>query len=387
VPYTQTPQCEGVYKNRVLFDKTATPSDPSYISGQVESKGTRSIVLNAGKAQDIWLGAQVGIYVSNFESTPTRPNPQLGVLRVSKVSGSHSTLSSSPSFDVPTLFYARLLQHHPNETISIFSAGRQQLEAALSQFLKLRDSDLAAEGVSFVDTKDLADVVVIIDGDQLVFERKDKIAFKDVGHQRLSYTASLTSPDELYLIIRAAARFNYHVQRKNTSSSSLHSVLEFHEVHRTFSGNFRDVIMEPGPNLLKDNQVVIDIKGVGDEDGLDEDGLMGDKLYGLTIINPTEFALYPYLFAFDGVDLCIRQRFNSLLKKKKKGAHKPFLRRMPSHSRWCGGNESSCGPAGAPSISLSRWLRRQRHVPALLLFGRRGRRRHLFQAICHQQAH
>jgi hypothetical protein len=109
--FKQTPHCDGANSNRVLFNKQARPSDPLFISGLVNKND--EIVIGAGEAQGVLVGAKVGIYASNF-AVPA--NLLLGVLTVSTVEARESILE--PFTPGPT-FYGKIrrlsLAHHKED--------------------------------------------------------------------------------------------------------------------------------------------------------------------------------------------------------------------------------------------------------------------------------
>jgi hypothetical protein len=117
--YDQTPYCDGIHVNRILFDAHATGLDLSFISGQLEVSDDGNIILNAGDAQGIWKGAEVEIYDSNIVSTKTHAS--LGIMMaVSVITPSKSILEKKTIFKAPGNFYAKPTQRHPDEKITIY---------------------------------------------------------------------------------------------------------------------------------------------------------------------------------------------------------------------------------------------------------------------------
>jgi hypothetical protein len=252
-----------------------------------------NVVLNAGDAQSIWAGAQVEIYTSNFASTEA--NKLLGCMLVSDTTASKSVLKKSTAFELPLHFYAKLMQRHPGEKVSVYCREAEKLEA----YLKTGIPDLAALGIVCGEKEDSADVALSFEGETAILKWKEQSLSKP-AHGRIPRT--ITSANELLHILQATARFNYHLHRNNTSKRSILPdviPMDFHKLEEDYDVFFHTIRI-PGPNLMENGLATITIKGK-EIDGAIE----GDEMFGFTIHNNTELLLHPYLFCFDSSDLSI----------------------------------------------------------------------------------
>jgi hypothetical protein len=294
LPRKQTPHCDGHHINRVLF--TTNTTDASFISGQVD-RG--KIVLNAGKAQGIWIGAQVGIYDSNFASADV--NPLLATLVVSDVvTASNCTLTADPTVEIPLHFYAKLRQRRLDEYISVHCEDEQRLKALLKEALKAPELDLAAAGIEFSGNAEVADLVVLLKDERVAFERKEDFITKHLG-KRVPCTASISDPNGILNVLQATAHFNYHLNRTNLLESCIKPpesiTMEFGRVE--FGTDFTMRVVKLSDS--KDSPATFFINFKEEEDD--------EPMYALTICNRTALQLYPYLFSFEPCDLSIR-KFN-----------------------------------------------------------------------------
>jgi hypothetical protein len=259
----------------------------------VEKDG--KIILNAGDAQSIWKGAQMEIYSSNFASTTNVP---LGVVIVSDIAASKSTLGTA-TFELPSHFYAKLTQRHPDEKITVYCNEMEKLVACLNT----QSPELTALGVVIVEKEDDADANVLFEGEGVFLETKEKPLS---SHIRRRIPDNIILADVLLHILQAVVRFNFHLKKTNSSKRGIlpdKIPMEFHQLEEDYDDLFQD-IRKPGPNLIENGLATVTVKGQ-EIDGVTN----GEVDFGFTIHNKTALLLHPYLFAFDSSDLSISKYY------------------------------------------------------------------------------
>ncbi|TDL15886.1 hypothetical protein BD410DRAFT_82003 [Rickenella mellea] len=284
----QVPHCYGRHSNRRLFNKRATRSHQTFISGYKKSDGT--IILNAGKTHGIHSSSQLAIYVANVESSEV--NLPIGYLVVNGTSPTISTLvthDDALSFEIPPYFYAKEIQDGQEMIIRVHCAEREALELNLLSTARL--SSFAAAGIVFVDSANSADVCISIQDTQIVFHRVSGVSTSLESWQFRSIAAG--DAENFLRVLRAAARFKHHLESTSSSTPNEHQiVMEFHKLQGHWSEDYHWILNPIGPNLIDDNLIDIVVEE--------------SAMFGVTIHNNTEFPLYPYLLYFDDSDFGIQ---------------------------------------------------------------------------------
>jgi hypothetical protein len=153
--------------------------------------------------------------------------------------------------------------------------------------------------VGFRDTAaNQAEFIVDLDGNDAVFSTGNTLA-KKYGLERLPHVVPAKAKDISH-VLRFAARWNWHVQRKNTVSRPFTGMvdLEFIRLEQVDDGFDEQgvPIMKPmGKNMIR----------VVESIGVVEMKVEPDHFFGLKIVNRTRRHLYPYLFHFDVKDQSI----------------------------------------------------------------------------------
>ncbi|KIJ56327.1 hypothetical protein M422DRAFT_239548 [Sphaerobolus stellatus SS14] len=294
----QNPQCEGVDRNRTLFDSRPLPK-PASVAFRV-TKHNGQYILSAGEIHGISEGDEFTLYA---DSTPSKP---LGVLIVRDLG------SIKPFFTVlqPKSNGPLIL---PNESNAIkskfgkevalllelpFNSRAEKLHKKLSDEMKKPQHTR----IRVVEKGAGAKLgITIIDSDQVTFD----ILAPDVtihGLTRLPYTVSLKD-DGWYSALCAAANYHHWLDYDSPNSEIAQQVsIEFHKLGDMQAVDFewdlsRSIRMPIGENLVRDG--IIDIVP-GQQDR-----------YGFKVTNRSPRALYLNVFYFDNLDFSIVPLFHS----------------------------------------------------------------------------
>ncbi|TDL21760.1 hypothetical protein BD410DRAFT_771363 [Rickenella mellea] len=290
----QTPHCYGQYIGRRLFDRRATGADPSFISGYKRDDGT--IILDAGGSHGIQSSSKYSIYRNDIPSSLS--NNYLGFLVVHSITPTTSILGptkDTTSFDIPSRFFAKDTWNGTREPALVYCDDRERLESILRKASEWEDIPRPeALGIVLVDDAKFANIRVSFEENQVVFCRKEGIEAAFVG-SRLPRTTQVDNADGVLAVLKASAKFNFHL---NTTNISAHSIsddklkMELHRLDGQWSDEYKWVVTPTGPNLINNNQVdmVVD----------------PNAIFGVTLHNHTDSPLYPYLFYFDGSDFGIQ---------------------------------------------------------------------------------
>ncbi|TDL18810.1 hypothetical protein BD410DRAFT_792791 [Rickenella mellea] len=290
----QTPHCYGRYIGRRVFNENANGADPSFALGYTKDDGT--IILDAGDIHGVQPSSKYSIYKSNIPSGPS--NILLGFFIVQSITPTASVLvpaSDTPSLDIPSRFFAKDTNYGTREPVRVYCNDRERLESILLKALQREHiPSLETSGIAFVGNAEFADLSVSFEGNQVVYCRKEGIETAFVG-SRLKRTTQVDNAEGVFAVLRAYAKFNFHL---NTTNISIHPIsndkitMELQRLEGEWSPEYKWVVTPAGSNLIGNDQVDVVVDS--------------NTLFGVTIHNHTDSPLYPYLFYFDGSDFGIQ---------------------------------------------------------------------------------
>jgi hypothetical protein len=251
--------------------------------------GAEGYELKAGDAQGITVGSEFSIHADHIYDLES--NPVLCTMRVKDTdsfSAKLEPLGDTLPFNRPAHGYARLVQPgvKPGHGLRVhFSDG---LLKVLGQSRQVVFDSCADIGL-LPTTENEAYIAVALhdDGTNMVFSMTHSLV-TDYGLRRLPHVVPATF-DDLSRVLRAAARWKWHLERQ-------HSIRPFSErVHIVFTR------LEVVSAFDEDGWLSV-VKPVGED--LNATGLVDltvnpDHLFGIKIINDSQRDLYPYLFYFD----------------------------------------------------------------------------------------
>jgi hypothetical protein len=139
--------------------------------------------------------------------------------------------------------------------------------------------------ISYVDSKVEAELDIALEDGQVVFNILDP-RVTNFGLTRIPFHIS-PKADDVYPVIRAAARYLWHLRTNKNPAFQNKVRIEFKQLMVTRE------IQPYGPDLNIDGVI---------------DFIVDEKaMYGIRIVNDTAEPLYPYLFYFDNTDLSISE--------------------------------------------------------------------------------
>ncbi|KAG6809127.1 hypothetical protein H0H92_001457 [Tricholoma furcatifolium] len=287
MPIWQTPHCEGQHVSRRLFNKRGTGADGAFIFSQIAKTedGTELYILHAGAAQGITEGSVFEVHITDLITDSRHANPPCGWLVVSNVRAFRSELTfppNTPDFDIPRLFYCKLISRQRKE-IKVYCADKEWL---LSVFPSETCQTLSITLTSTASEAHLQ--LSLLDG-KVQFLRNDPMINPWLQPQ-LPHSIKKTEIHAIREVVRCWVHFTYHLTRR--ASSEFKGVwMELRELGSKHSASYDGTLCPFGPNLIENEPAGLVV---------DEDARLG-----MVIHNRTDRPLYPYLFYFDPSDLLI----------------------------------------------------------------------------------
>lgn len=287
----QKPQCEGENRRRVLFDAKAAGADRQFV--RVLKDGSQ-YSLQAGAVQGIKVGAHFDVHGDRF--LDSNQNPSLGSFVVKSVGPRQSTLAplDSNAGNLPDLIYARQTLDGRSHQLLVFFTQPfvQKMDDDINGWKSgLGMSDHGAVEFGYARTESEAGLIVGREGLNAVFDICNPLV-KENGLTRIPHTTPLT-PQDVLPVIRAAAKWNWHVNRTNPNDPFKGQVrIEMTRLERPGGGLPTPV----GDNLNDGSFGVVDLVVPG-------------NVYGFKLVNESKYDLYPYLFYFDANDQSITPLF------------------------------------------------------------------------------
>ncbi|KAF9480848.1 hypothetical protein BDN70DRAFT_579183 [Pholiota conissans] len=282
--YGQIPHCKGNGVNRSLFATSKESwSDTALIYGTVAEDGV--ITLEAGSAQGITVHTCFSVHKTDLVDSQVSPNQPLSC---SLVATSVNTYSSILKLDeslgryrtssLPPQFYCKIIGN-PGAML-LYTEDKPWLEAIISPNPNPKSSMRIVHDPAscFLELTILPDRTVS-------YNRHNDPAIPHIG-PHVSITTHKDDIDALRRVVNAASHFRHHLTR-----NSLHKIEDvrielYHLQHDTSNPDFE--LNPTGGNLLTEEPATI---WVGDLDHSD--------MFGISIVNNSDRALYPSLFYFD----------------------------------------------------------------------------------------
>ncbi|KAG9123528.1 hypothetical protein FRC07_014828 [Ceratobasidium sp. 392] len=276
----QNPHCEGFHKDRIFFNAQVAGANRKLIA--MEATKT-TCHLQAGIAQNISVGAVFSVFASDT-ANPAKDAP-LGSMSVVKAEPTHSILTwadDTKIFELPNIAYG--FQTHCGSDQSLKVHFTQKLQDKLP----LDDAWYTAftAGQTNIVIKPCgrgeADIIADLnDRHRAIFDIKHALINRH-GIKELPHSVPVTT-DDILTVLRAAALWIWHLNRTNSDSS----------LEQSIKLEFMRVVRDPRTRKLEAKQDDLNKSGVVDI------VVNRDELYGMKIINNSDYALYPYLFYFD----------------------------------------------------------------------------------------
>lgn len=291
---SQTPQCEGENKRRLLFNGKAVIGDPKVFK-LVETQGL--IKVNAGSIHGVTVGTE---FVAQALDATTNSSKDLGNLVAFSVDIDSSTLDYCPTadkFDIPGDANA-VVSNWNNDGLRMKVAVDLESDHPLTRAL-FPEGDLTQSELrqilesKFIKVHTGANPDIVVkpsanDG-ELIIERMDTLITKYA-----SITTKFNAPgrvDRFRDIFDAISRFNYHLTQHPDEDPLEQLVsMELHKLN-VLSNNG---LLAPQDNIFVDNEARV----IYDE----------EARYGLSIVNRSKYDLFPYLFYFHPSDYSILVR-------------------------------------------------------------------------------
>ncbi|KAJ7207140.1 hypothetical protein GGX14DRAFT_456331 [Mycena pura] len=305
----QTPQCDGVYSSRSLFNgKIINGSRTLY--RLISDNGV--VTLEAGEAQGITKGATFDVF-----NTTNVNAPSLGSITADQPKAC-STIMKAGTTRVPSPAWA--VQTRVGEGMDVAIAI--QVDDALLPVLVRAVNEMQTRrptkrNLRFIDIKEPAEheVALYSEGTNAVFELTDKEWVKE-GLRRLPYKIALDQLDSLYKVFDCTADFFYHLRRSRTTDVSDNLLLAVYEVKKraldegdpnAYAGPV------PLPKLVQGRPVDLNRGGV-----IHLEVEEGKKVeYGLKLSSTFDQPLYVWAFAFNMSDLSIVEIYKPAFAKRR----------------------------------------------------------------------
>lgn len=290
---SQTPQCEGHNRDRVLFYALAPGKGP-VVYRVTHQSGT--FTMSAGEIHGVTLKAQFSIHKDPREDTPS-----LAVMEAECVKSFSSELMPVSTFDtqplpspcfafqIPALGAALGLRiNQPVSGCAVFEALRTEIGLGTAGYSAV----IVDEGE--------AHIALTLDGNRVQYS----ICYDEIRRNGLCSLWLTTKAETVYVhhVLRAASHFFWHLRREPKLHQLRDKVnIEVYKLRLDKAGELDDYLRAPfvpetdGGNLLCRHQqdVVLDV--VADN----------HTVYGIAIKNTSKGALHVWAFYFDCSDLSI----------------------------------------------------------------------------------
>ncbi|PPQ85555.1 hypothetical protein CVT25_006725 [Psilocybe cyanescens] len=294
----QNPQCKGFNKHRFLFDAklscTLSPHykiefrEPDQTSSSGEVTTVRRLILDAGSAHGIAIGAHFAIYSqrdASFENT-----------------GETAIVESLNAFSAMMKHAPGLRLLHPCVAIQINPGQQEYLRLFIPRedkfrdiFTKLIKSKLSDElqNVTLVNEENMTSAHLqasMGDTDEVTFQLQDR-RVTDYGFNRQYPTIDTTELTEFGRVLSGIACYYRELDHVNINSNIINKIdVEFYKLDDSNELDWRNFVPED-QNLFHNGIVDFEV----------EEGAP----YGLKLVNNSTCDLYPYLFFFNNNNLSI----------------------------------------------------------------------------------
>ena len=294
----QNPQCEGFFRERLIFNGKLSGKHWQRIDGvyykiqKSDTRGETYVMPDAGEAAGISVGAEFEVYRDQ------NSGPLLGTVVVRELSAFSTTLYAKESTGRISLegdgvaFRSRA---GTGERVKIHVADR-----ILKNLVKKIDQN---QIIIQLAEQDEADFGMALENGKVVFNIYDSNVTK-YGLTRMPYILEPTLKS-ISPVIRAAAHFYYH--RRRTLQTGRRGLAEKVEI------NVTELKLE----RIEDDEELKPVfvygpTASGNWKGGEVFDLQTETSYGWRIFNKCEVPLYPALFYFDSSDWSISEYHQQL---------------------------------------------------------------------------
>ncbi|KAJ2922355.1 hypothetical protein H1R20_g14729, partial [Candolleomyces eurysporus] len=288
----QNPQCEGYYRDRILFDSKVRPPT-SRRSYEVKLKNNK-YTLEGGRAHGITDGAEFTLYRNREVALVEEP---LGVMIAKGTKIKPFTTILEPVGKAPGAF--------ENSAIAIQTkAGASEdlliyvpLESKHMPLFKAIEEEMSETGpdlcrIKLVDEaeRDKAKLEIVADREnQLTFKVLEKQATEH-GFTRMPHVVD-TKTDDLHHILRAASHYHFHLNLNQPNNKIKDSIeIQFFPLTEVYNDGEK-VYYSPGDNMHRGGRIEYEVDK--------------DTKYGMKITNNTPWDLHLYAFYFEHADFSI----------------------------------------------------------------------------------
>ena len=290
---SQNPQVEGVNQHRHIFDSTVpSPAHPSYLARYDSDSGL--VLLNAGTAHGITIGAEFAFYVAHDSHTSGKA---LHIFIVNNLASFFSTLSPANDAScqsLPTVFTVFPANPSPGGTIHLYLSADDNSTC-------LHDIWCLPRYVEFVNSPDDAHLELAVRDNQVVVSVRDRKATAYGFDHKLPIMKAI--PHDVAPFLEKAGSFYQERDRHTAIDSEVakNVILEFYKLGANPS-KFEDIpecqLGASGPNLYSGDTINFIV----------EEG----SVYGVKLTNLSSRDLYPTLLHLDNSDFSISNVHHSL---------------------------------------------------------------------------
>ncbi|KAJ2934575.1 hypothetical protein H1R20_g2531, partial [Candolleomyces eurysporus] len=289
----QTPQCEGLNKDRFLFNRKVS-NIKSVLSATL--KDGSLTIAGAGAFHGISIGSQFAIWRSQSDL----PNDPLATVTVNAVRGHESMapfkkkVESMAPFRMKVRRFVAQIKENPKPQLFIHVPQSIQ---NMDCFISMISENENRRPLSIIITQDAfsASIGLTYLGDT------QEIGFKMLNpeeqEQKIRHTIETTA-DDLHRALSHLCSYYYLRDCANTNPRTMEDTVpssKFTIDMFTLEENDEEIYMPSGPNL--------NIEGTGVELTLGPHN--EEQPYGFKITNNTNFPVFPYLFYFNSSDFSI----------------------------------------------------------------------------------
>ncbi|KAF9059379.1 caspase domain-containing protein [Rhodocollybia butyracea] len=289
---SQHPQCEGVYKDRIIFNGQILSTQVLYDLSFNRNGDATELILAGGEAHGITPDAEFTVYADD------KMEVLLGTIIV--VSGSAFSTFCAPKdlkTPYPSHAFAKLTRVGKEFDVRIFIPMHNELLRPIRRVaLEMESDEGGKKGFCLVDSMDNnPDLIFSLEEGRVYFETGDRVC-REYGMKRMSTSLPLpiegVTMDTISRVLLSSADFYWHLRRSNRGQILSNS--------RKVTVNCVKLVKGPDDNFLPDPL----------SDDFNIDGVIAINVddgfqYGFKINNQSNVPLYAALFFFDVGDLSI----------------------------------------------------------------------------------
>jgi hypothetical protein len=292
---SQTPQCEGLNRDRIIFDSKASPT--GRVCFPIKMKGA-AYEMQAGAVHGITPGAEFSLYNNNLtidESTPlcvlvvtsaADILPFTTTLQIKQSSSTISTTLSKTSCVLQT-------KAGEQEDLLLFAPFDEKLiKLYESLATTMKEVYPGKRQIRLVHEREKARLGLSIEGDKIVFDNLES-GLTEYGMTRMPHTVN-NDPNDIIPVLHGAAHFYWHLHKEAKHALvDTQIVIECNTLQLTneFDSSDTEKLKSTGDNLIQANGIDI----VASE----------QTEYGFKITNKSTSDLYLNLFYFNNNDFSI----------------------------------------------------------------------------------